>query len=812
MKRIYTLFVALLVAQLSFGQAVYLDQFDSDDLSFYGTADNYAYAIADSELTITGSGTNPYEAFTYTLHNTDDGMPMTIDMTGNNKVYIKMKAGNVGTQLRMDVIDVNGYVTSIDAVTKTMTSDYNVYEFDFTAYQDGGYGGTPCDAASAPCAVDGTQITTLLFYADPALGGFNGSIVLDYIAFGEEPDGGNTDTVFDDHMELDSVINSWDNPHAGYNLELTGESTIKITGDGSLGQYDAFAYLFRNYTTYEQIDVDFTGNNKMYVKMKSTVPNTAVRIDLQDIDTYLTTQGSITKIIGTDWQVVEFNYSGVYNDLGYGGSPCTSDTAPCPVDGTRIANLVFFIEPGVGEFLGEVEIDYISVGSSLEPPGAEPVKLYEDHFGNETLDWTEEVGGFGMSEVGSEWIWEGDGTAGPYTAISHTLHDKILGEAIVLDMTDAANKVFVRVRTDGADFPLRLDIIDEDGYHTSQSSLTKTVTGDYTILEYDFTGNAFDGGFGGTACDAGPCPVDLTRITQVLLYPNPVEGGYAGTVYLDYISIGQPAGEDLGVTGVLNYQDQMDDNTALFTADMSGLTSVFANDEWTITGDGTAGAYAPVTYALHNDLGELVIADAVSGGDKIYVRAKSSVDGTELRIDVQDNLDYVSNASAQAKNLTTEYDVYEYVYTGAYLDGGYGGSPCTADTAPCAVDGQRIANMQFFINAADGGFEGDVTIDWISYSSPITGVNDITRLGELMAFPNPAQSAINVQFETLQSANVTVNVFNTIGAKVAVNQLGMIPSGTSSERIDLNNLTPGIYFITVDMDGANVGTLKFIKQ
>lgn len=78
-------------------------------------------------------------------------------------------------------------------------------------------------------------------------------------------------------------------------------------------------------------------------------------------------------------------------------------------------------------------------------------------------------------------------------------------------------------------------------------------------------------------------------------------------------------------------------------------------------------------YALHNDLGELVRADAVGSNDKLYIRAKSSVDATVLRVDVQDGQTYVSNLNPPTATLTTEYEVYELDYANVYQDGGYGG-------------------------------------------------------------------------------------------------------------------------------------------
>ncbi len=791
---------------------VYLDEFDNDDPAFTGGAGTYSIAEMNGEMVVTGSGTGAWDVFTYQMHDPSAGAGVIVDATGNNKVYVRAKASNVGTQLRMDIQDAGGYMTTNAGLTKTLTTDYQVLEFDFTGvYQDGGYGGTACDAADAPCPVDGTMSNQLVFYADPGIGGFAGTIIIDYVAFGEEPSEVIMSDVFQDHFDMDSSINSIAYVGAGLGVDLDGSSNLVVTGDGTSGAYDPITYIFRNPVTLDTIDLDVSGNNKLYVKMKSSLANTALRIDLQDLDGFITTQGSITKILGTDYTVFEYDFTGTYQDLGYGGTPCTPETAPCPVDPTRIADILLYINPGSGEFLGEITIDYISFGIPLEPAGPEAQLIYGDHFGNATLEYVGDAPGFISSEAGTEWSIAGDGSAGAYAAISYILHDKTTGEDIFVDMGPAQNKVFVRARTDGGDVPLRLDLVDTLNFHTSQASLTKVIGADYNIYEFDFTGGYFDGGFGGTACDAGPCPVDATMIRQMLFYVDPVAGGFSGNVHIDFISIGQPLGEDLGPTGVIDYSDQMDDNTSLFLADMNGFTSTVTADEWTITGDGTAGAYTPVVYSMHNDLGETIIADAVGSGDKMYVHAKASVDGTELRIDVQDNQGYVSNLNAVANNLNTEYAIYEYNYVGSYQDGAYGGSPC--EVQPCPVDGQRIENLQFFVNAADGGFAGDVTIDWISFGMPLeTSINDITRLNELKAYPNPVLEQVYLQFDLVQSAEVRINLYNSIGQLVQSMNLGQQLIGSNTAEMNLRDLTNGIYFTTIEVNGVNSGTLKLIKN
>ncbi|MEN0002764.1 MAG: T9SS type A sorting domain-containing protein [Bacteroidota bacterium] len=717
MKKLFTLLVSLCLWSAVSVAQVYVDQFDNDDPAFMGGSPSYSFSEENGELTINASNTAPFDVFTYALHDPASGNTVSVDATANNKVFVRAKASNVGTSLRMDLEDGDGFVTSLAGISKILTTDYQILEFDFAgAYTDGGFGGTAC--SSGPCPVDGTNITQLVFFTDPGVGGFNGTVVIDYISFGEEPEGEIMSDVFQDHFESDSSITSFVNL-ATYDLSLSDNSELIVTGDGTNPMWDPLSYLIRNQVTYDPIDIDITGNNKMYVKIKSTVPNTTIRFDVIDIDGFANTQGSITKLVGTDFSVIEFDFAGTYIDLGFGGTPCTPDTAPCSVDGTRVSQMNIFIEPGVGEFLGELTIDYISFGIPLEPAGPSAELIYEDHFNNETLEYTAETPGLAVSETGSDLIIEGNGAAGAFAAVSYVLHDKELDEELVLDMAPAQDKVFIRARTASGTVPLRIDLVDTTGLTTNQASLTKIISDEFITYEYNFAGNYLDGGFGGTPCDAGPCQVDPTIIRQLLIYPDPVAGGYTGTIFIDFISIGQPAPDNTGPVGVPNYSDQMDDATVDFISDPSGLVSTFADSEMTITGNGTSDMWTPINYGVHNSAGETILADAVASQNKLFVRAKSSVAGTELRIDLQDEGMFVTNAAAVANALSEDYQVFEIDFTNNYNDGGFGGSPC--DAGPCPVDGERIANLQFFVNPGVGLFDGTVTIDWISFGQPLGG-------------------------------------------------------------------------------------------
>lgn len=149
-------------------------------------------------------------------------------------------------------------------------------------------------------------------------------------------------------------------------------------------------------------------------------------------------------------------------------------------------------------------------------------------------------------------------------------------------------------------------------------------------------------------------------------------------------------------------------------------TTSLVSENLRINGNGTANAYAALSYGLHNN-GTLTNIN-ISGNNKFYIKAKGT-NSPNLRIDLQDNLNYLTNLNASTINLTTSYQIFEIDFSGKFQDGGYGGSPCTSTTAPCNVNSASIKNLILFVNAAAGGYNGTIDIDWISFGAPLETIN-----------------------------------------------------------------------------------------
>ncbi len=163
-----------------FSQAIYSDEFDQG-INNLTSSTSLNSSINNSNLQINGNGASgPWESLTYSFHS--NGTSIDLNASLNPKLYIKVKAENA-PEIRVDFIDINGYVTSATPSSINANANYQVFEIDYTGkFTDGGYA-APCD--SGPCSVDSTQLTGLMFFINPGNGAYSGTVDIEWISIGE---------------------------------------------------------------------------------------------------------------------------------------------------------------------------------------------------------------------------------------------------------------------------------------------------------------------------------------------------------------------------------------------------------------------------------------------------------------------------------------------------------------------------------------------------------------------------------------------------------------------------------------------------
>lgn len=176
------------------------------------------------------------------------------------------------------------------------------------------------------------------------------------------------------------------------------------------------------------------------------------------------------------------------------------------------------------------------------------------------------------------------------------------------------------------------------------------------------------------------------------------------------------------------------DNGIISIENSSAFDFSVVENNLEIQGNGSGGQWTAISYKMHSNGTDATIN--VSSSPKLFLKAKANP-GLEFRIDLQDATGYVTNLNATSVNLTGNYAIYEFDFSGKFSDGGYGG-PCT--NGPCTVDETKITHLSIFAKPGTGGYNGTITIDWISlgyqYDNGTPTPNHTIRYNQVGYFTN----------------------------------------------------------------------------
>lgn len=115
-------------------------------------------------------------------------------------------------------------------------------------------------------------------------------------------------------------------------------------------------------------------------------------------------------------------------------------------------------------------------------------------------------------------------------------------------------------------------------------------------------------------------------------------------------------------------------------------------------------------------------------------------------------------------------------------------------------------------------FENDlgnnIFIDDINmFSSSMAGF-DVSESSDfnLEVYPNPSEGNINLNISDFQGGNVTISLWNAMGQQVINLYQGEVQTGNRTFNFDLNNITPGLYYIRFINDNNKTTVVRFMKS
>jgi len=205
-------------------------------------------------------------------------------------------------------------------------------------------------------------------------------------------------------------------------------------------------------------------------------------------------------------------------------------------------------------------------------------------------------------------------------------------------------------------------------------------------------------------------------------------------------------------------------------------------------------------------------------GQKMFDNLTVSNDGTKifLQEDVGNQAHigkiWVYDIATDALSLVAEHDSTRFLTGGANF--------LTQDEETSGIiDVSSIlgANTFLFVDQAhyttgistdvvEGGQLLTIKINNYTLSNPSTKFENSISL-----YPNPANNEARIQFSSVENADISISIYDTLGKLILKSESNVINQGNSEIAINTQNLNNGLYFLKVT-SGNNEANLKLIVK
>ena len=140
---------------------------------------------------------------------------------------------------------------------------------------------------------------------------------------------------------------------------------------------------------------------------------------------------------------------------------------------------------------------------------------------------------------------------------------------------------------------------------------------------------------------------------------------------------------------------------------------------------------------------------------------------------------------------------YTFNVFDSYGDGqlGYSSSGPGTDGSITLTDGD--GNELFFVS---GNWESEAS-GYFEVTNGV-GIEEVLE-NSISVFPNPTYNKTSVSLNLIKSSNIIIELVNTLGQKVFVQEYSMI-AGRNTVDVSVENLNAGIYYLNVTVDDETI--------
>jgi hypothetical protein len=101
------------------------------------------------------------------------------------------------------------------------------------------------------------------------------------------------------------------------------------------------------------------------------------------------------------------------------------------------------------------------------------------------------------------------------------------------------------------------------------------------------------------------------------------------------------------------------------------------------------------------------------------------------------------------------------------------------------------------------GLSNFASVTALSNVNTVVGIEEVNLSAGVSVYPNPANDFINVAYGLTNNSVVTVDVINVVGERVMTEYIGSQAAGNYTSRLDVSNLSAGVYMLNVTINGTS---------
>jgi len=97
------------------------------------------------------------------------------------------------------------------------------------------------------------------------------------------------------------------------------------------------------------------------------------------------------------------------------------------------------------------------------------------------------------------------------------------------------------------------------------------------------------------------------------------------------------------------------------------------------------------------------------------------------------------------------------------------------------------------------------------YNNTTIGIEEVATENSANVMPNPAENLISINIQLAETSDVQYSVVNYMGQVVLNANLGNLNKGMHAEKVNIDALAAGVYFVKIQMNDQLITEKLIVK-